>query len=568
MRRILSGFLAVVTAVFAGSCALDAPVAGPGDEASRQQPNIVLLMVEDLSPRIGAFGDDLARTPNIDRLAREGARYTHVFATAGACAPSRAALITGMNQVSITAQHMRTTDYVWPDGSGRRGYEAAPPSFVKAFPELLRAAGYYTTNNSKTDYQVGSPFTVWDENGTQAHWKNRPEGMPFFAMYSLTATHESSLFPSDSIERRFPGTGAVLRAFESQRNALSFRTRPEDVVVPPYYPDTPTVRADIARQYDNVQLMDAWVGERMAELEREGVLDNTIVIWTTDHGDGLPRAKRSLYDSGLNVPMIIRFPDGRGAGTVDTRLISFVDLAPTVLTLAGAERPAHLQGIDMLGQQGAAQARVYAARDRLDESPDLGRAVRTQDFKYIVNERPDAMFYLPLSFRENLPMMAEMRKLAGEGRLSSLRAGYFATPRPAEELYDLRLDPHEVRNLADDPAHAGVKAELSAALSTWRARVGDPGLIPEDQMIKAAWGAESQPQTVAPVITASQDAQGVSVMLASATEGASIGYRLAGEVRWRLYAGPFNAETGQRIEAKATRYGFKESDVSVRTAGD
>jgi hypothetical protein len=135
-------------------------------------------------------------------------------------------------------------------------------------------------------------------------------------------------------------------------------------------------------------------------------------------------------------------------------------------------------------------------------------------------------------------------------------------------LYDLRLDPHEVRNLADDPAHAGVKAELSAALSTWRVRVGDPGLIPEDQMIKAAWGAESQPQTVAPVITASQDAQGVSVMLASATEGASIGYRLAGEVRWRLYAGPFNAETGQRIEAKATRYGFKESDVSVRTAGD
>jgi hypothetical protein len=266
--------------------------------------------------------------------------------------------------------------------------------------------------------------------------------------------------------------------------------------------------------------------------------------------------------------MIIRFPDGRGAGTVDTRLISFVDLAPTVLTLAGAERPAHLQGIDMLGQQGAAQARVYAARDRLDESPDLGRAVRTRDFKYIVNERPDAMFYLPLSFRENLPMMAEMRKLAGEGRLSSLHEGYFATPRPAEELYDLRLDPHEVRNLADDPAHAGVKAELSAALSTWRARVGDPGLIPEDQMIKAAWGAESQPQTVAPVITASQDAQGVSVMLASATEGASIGYRLAGEVRWRLYAGPFNAETGQRIEAKATRYGFKESDVSVRTAGD
>ena len=561
MRRIFSGLLAVVTFQLAGSCALDGSSHQTELAPSRLPPNIVLFMVEDLSPRIGAFGDAVARTPNIDKLAREGVRYTHVFATAGVCAPSRAALITGMNQVSMTAQHMRTTDYAWTDNSGRRGYEAVPPPFVKAFPELLRAAGYYTINNSKTDYQFGNPFTVWDENGAQAHWKSRPDGAPFFAMYSLTATHESSLFPVDSIERRFPGTSGVLRGFEAQRAALAIPTRPEDVIVPPYYPDTPTVRADIARQYDNIQVMDAWVGERMAELAREGVLDNTIVIWTTDHGDGLPRAKRSLYDSGLNAPFIIRFPDGRGAGSVDTRLISFVDLAPTLLALAGAERPAHLQGVDVLGPEGAKQGRVFAARDRLDEWPDLGRAVRTRDFKYILNERPEAMFYLPLSFRENLPMMAEMRALAGEGKLSPLQAAYFATPRPAEELYDLRADPHEVRNLAGNPAHAGVKAELSAALSAWRARVGDPGLMAEDRMIKAAWGAEAQPQTSAPVIKQGKDNGLESVTLTSATVGASIGYRLEGEARWRLYTEPFAVAARTRVEAKAIRYGFKESEV-------
>lgn len=541
--------------------ALVSCMVSPKQEFVHTRPNIVLMMVEDLSPRIGAFGDAVAQTPNIDRLAREGVRYTHVFATAGVCAPSRAALITGMNQVSIAAQHMRTTDYAWTDNSGRRGYEAVPPPFVKAFPELLRAAGYYTINNSKTDYQFGNPFTVWDENGAQAHWKNRPDGAPFFAMYSLTATHESSLFPVDSIERRFPGTSGVLRGFEAQRATLANPTRPEDVVVPPYYPDTPTVRADIARQYDNIQLMDAWVGERMAELAREGVLDNTIVIWTTDHGDGLPRAKRSLYDSGLNAPFIIRFPDGRGAGSVDTRLISFVDLAPTLLSLAGAERPAHLQGVDMLGPEGGKQGRVFAARDRLDEWPDLARAVRTRDFKYILNERPEAMFYLPLSFRENLPMMTEMRALAGEGKLSALQAGYFATPRPAEELYDLRADPHEVRNLAGDPAHAGVKAELSASLSAWRARVGDLGLVGEDRMIKAAWGAESQPQTAAPLIGQGASNSVASVTLSSTTVGASIGYRLVGEARWRLYTGPFAAAPGTHVEAKAIRYGFRESEV-------
>jgi arylsulfatase A-like enzyme len=537
-------------------------------EAPKPRPNIVLLVVEDLSPRIGAFGDAVARTPNLDRMAQEGMRYTNVFTSAGVCAPSRAALITGMHQAAIGSQHMRTSAYVWTDGSGRAGYEAVPPPYVKAFPELLRAAGYFTVNNSKTDYQFGSPFTVWDENGMSAHWKDRPEGTPFFAMYSQMATHESSLFLPGSLKPEYASSASAAAAMEARRAALPQRTRPGDVVVPPYYPDTPTVRADIARQYDNVQLMDAWVGERLAELEAAGVLDNTIVIWTTDHGDGLPRGKRSLYDSGLHVPMIIRFPDGRGAGGIDDRMISFVDMAPTILSLAGVSTPKHLQGIDALSAKGRAQERVFAERDRFDESTDLSRAVRTRAFKYIRNEYSDVSFYLPLAYRENVPMMAEMRRMFAAGQLSPLQASYFQTPRPLEELYDMKADPDEVRNLAGDPAFRGVKTELASALSSWRQKIGDPGKMPEDAMIKAAWGAGKQPQTAKPAFSETAvEAGAVRVALSSGTEGASIGYRLAGEERWRLYSAPFDVQRGVRIEAKAIRYGFAESDVLAVTPG-
>ena len=555
MRRVLAGFVLGALALFAISCGS----VGTELESRPARPNILLMLVEDLGPRIGAFGDAVARTPNLDRLAREGVRYTHVFASAGVCAPSRAALITGMHQTSITAQHMRSSVYAWADGTGRRGYEATPPAFVKAFPELLRAAGYYTINNSKTDYQFGSPFTIWDENGVDADWINRADGQPFFAMYSQQVTHESGLFGPDGIAKQGAAVPS-LQASEARRAALPHRTRPEDVVVPPYYPDTPVVRSQIAQQYDNVQLMDAWVGERLAELEARGVLENTIVIWATDHGDGLPRAKRSLYDSGLHTPMIVRFPGGGRAGQADERMISFVDMAPTILALAGVNAPAHLPGQDAFAPAAAGQEQVFASRDRLDEWPDLGRAIRTRDFKYIRNEYPDAPLYLPLTYRENLPIMAELRRLHAEGALTPLQDSYFLTPRPAEELYDLRADPHETINLADDPAYTARKMELAAALSAWRMQIGDPGKLAEDQLIRAAWGADEQPTTRAPTL---QQTSAGTVRLESATAGASIGYRLNDEPRWRLYTAPFPAVAGARVEAKAIRYGFKESDVAT-----
>ena len=261
-----------------------------------------------MSPHIGAYGDAMARTPVLDRLARESIRYTSAFTTVPVCAPSRAAIITGMYQTTIGAQHMRTTEDRVPELPGP--YLAVPPFYVKAFPEYLRAAGYYTTNRAKTDYQFGVPFTIWDELGPQAHWRNRPDqAQPFFAVFNLEVTHESQIFPTSPVRKGKP-----------------LVTDPSRIAVPPYYPDTPAVREELARMYDNIADMDGQVGEILRQLEADGLADNTIVFYWSDHGDGVPRSKCSLYDSGLRVPLMIRGPKTLGptvaAGSVNDRLVA------------------------------------------------------------------------------------------------------------------------------------------------------------------------------------------------------------------------------------------------------
>src|SRR5262245_59452639 len=322
-------------------------------QAPQPRPNIVWISNEDMSPRLGAYGDTLARTPHLDALAKASIRYTNAFTTAPVCAPSRAAIITGMHQNAIGAQHMRTTEDRVHELPGP--YLAVPPFYVKAFPEYLRAAGYFTSNRAKTDYQFGLPFTIWDDLGPKAHWRNRPEkSQPFFSVFNLLVTHESQIFPTSPARKGKP-----------------LVTDPAKVPVPPYYPDTPLVREELARMYDNIADMDGQVGEILQALERDGLAENTIVFYWSDHGDGVPRAKRSLYDSGLRVPLMIRWPKSLGStltpGAVRDDLVSFIDLAPTVLALAGIDVPAHMQGRVLVGPKaGPAPDFVFAARDRMD----------------------------------------------------------------------------------------------------------------------------------------------------------------------------------------------------------
>ena len=527
--------------------------------AAERRPNILLLLAEDLGPRIGAFGDPVAVTPHLDQMAREGTRYTRVFTTAGVCAPSRAALITGVHAISTGSHHMR---------SSSKGYRSVPPPEVKAFPELLRAAGYATFTDFKLDYQfsgtaAGSgPFTIWDEEGIGTHWRDLGGDRPFFGLINFLETHESGVFPRPAWPRS--AAHAYMQLVHlflhiGHEDVVS----PEEVVLPPYYPDTPLVRADIARHYDNVHLMDERVGEILDQLEADGLSDSTVVIWTADHGDGLPRAKRELFDSGIHVPMIVRWPpslrpEDAEPGAEQDRLVSFVDLAPTLLALAGVLAPPWMDGRVFMGPQPEPERRyVFAARDRIDERPDRQRSVRDERYKYIRSYRPGTPGAAHVAWRDVQDTMRELWVRHERGELEGAAALWFE-PRPTESLYDTASDPHEVRDLAREREFEPILRRLRGALDTWLAQRVDWGDVPEEEMIEQMWPGGEQPITAEPGIEILGGDGAFRVRISATTPGASLGYRLDGG-RWRLYSGAFSAQPGARIEARAVRYGWAES---------
>jgi N-sulfoglucosamine sulfohydrolase len=524
------------------------------------RPNIVWISNEDMSPRLGAYGDALARTPNLDRLAKASIRFTNAFTTAPVCAPSRAAIITGMHQNAIGAQHMRTTEDRVPELPGP--YLAVPPFYVKAFPEYLRAAGYFTSNREKTDYQFGVPFTIWDALGPKAHWRNRPDkARPFFSVFNLTVTHESQIFPTSPA-----------------RKGKTLVTDPAKIQLPPYYPDTPLVRAELARMYDNIADMDGQVGEILRQLDEDGLAESTIVFYWADHGDGVPRAKRSLYDSGLRVPLMIRWPASLTPpftpGSVSDQLVSFVDLAPTVLALAGVAIPAHLQGRVLVGPSAGPEPEfIFGARDRMDIEYDMMRSARNKRFLYIRNFAPELPYAGHIIYRNQSDIMQEWFRLQAEGRLTGPPALWMRTHRPAEELYDTTADPHQIDNLAGHPAHQATLERMRKTVTGWMIQVGDQGLINEAEMIQRMWPGGVQPETAQPYIVPRRSTDGparletrtfkepMEVVIYVPTQGASIGYTMdeGSNVSWRLYTGPILVDRPMTLRAKAIRYGYKES---------
>ncbi len=551
------------SALFLFSCAVGIALstqAAPVHASDDVRPNILLLVAEDLSSRIGAFGDPVARTPNLDRLASEGVRFTRVFTTAGVCAPSRAALILGRHQISTGTQHMR---------SRAGGYLAVPPAEAKAFPELLRAAGYFAYQNGKLDYQFSDvlggsgPTSIWDAEDDDAQWATRAEGQPFFGMVNYMVTHESGVMsPLGTWPHGL--THLMMQAMQwFQRRGFTdvvVPTDPDKVALPPYYPDLPEVRADLARHYDNIQIMDAQVGALLDRLERDGLADDTIVVWTTDHGDGLPRAKRDLYDSGLRVPMIIRWPEGLrperyAPGDVDDQLMSFVDLSITLLGMGGVDAPSGMQGRDFLAPNTPPREFVFAARDRIDATPDRQRAVRDARFKYIWSGHPEQAEGIPLDYRDNQDIVLAMRRAYEEGRLDANQRRWYEPPGE-ERLFDLERDPHELRDVAGDPAYAETLDRMRTAYAAFRERVPDLSEVEEAVLAERFWPGGEQPRTRPPVFTAAADA----VSLSAPDDGSSIEVRI-GDGPWRLYTRPFGVRAGTRIEARAVRYGWQGSDT-------
>lgn len=426
-----------------------------------QPPNILWITAEDMGPHLGAYGDPHAVTPHLDGLAQQGTVYQNAFATAPVCAPSRSALITGVYATSLGTHHMRS--------KGRL------PDQIRCFPEYLRNAGYYCSNNAKKDYNFAEPPSTWDDSSASAHWRNRPNpDQPFFAVFNLRTSHESRIQDDSNY--------AAVAAGLSPEEVHS----PKELPLPPYYPDTALVRRDWARYFDAITAMDKEAGQILRQLEEDGLAEETVVFFFSDHGAGLPRAKRFLYDSGLHVPLIVRIPERfrtgstPSAGSVETRMVSLIDMAPTLLSLAGADLPSHFQGSPFLGPAAApARDYVFAGRDRMDERYDMMRAVRSRRYKYIRNYEAWKPYAQPMATPERGGIMRELRRLQAAEALSPAAARFMAERKPGEELYDIENDPHELVNLAERPEHLLLMEEMRLQLKRWMRPNHDLGAIPE-----------------------------------------------------------------------------------------
>ncbi|MFP6602616.1 MAG: sulfatase-like hydrolase/transferase [Pirellulaceae bacterium] len=434
--------------------------------ADARRPNILWISTEDISAHLGCYGDPHAKTPRLDQLAREGVRYSHAFVVAGVCAPCRSSVITGIYPTTLGTQHMRC--------------QATLPAEIKCFTQYLRSAGYYCTNRSKTDYQFKVPSEAWDQSGGRGHWRNRPDpDQPFFAVFNFTTTHESAITSDNKYQQ-------MIKALPRQ-----LVIEPATITtLPPYYCDTPVTRKDWARNYNLIAAMDRQAGVLLEQLKEDGLADNTIVIFWSDHGIGLPRGKRWLYDSGMHVPLIVRIPEALRVGnqgkpgTVNNELVSLIDLAPTLLNLAGIKIPRVMQGRAFLGTRLTAPRQyVYGARDRMDERYDIIRAVRDQRYKYIRNYEPFKAYYQYMNTPEKGASMRELRRVHALGQLPPAAARFMADHKPLEELYDLQNDPHEINNLAASGAHQSILARLRQAHLQWVLDTRDLGLLPEPEIV-------------------------------------------------------------------------------------
>lgn len=432
-----------------------------------EKPNILWITSEDMNAFIGAYGDALAHTPNLDKLASVGVKYTHAFATAPVCSPSRSCLITGVYATSLGTQHLRSVIEI--------------PKKIRPFPKYLQQAGYYCSNRGKMDYNFVDR-DIWDDESPNAHWRNRPEGKPFFSVFNIMTTHQSQIFGTDeAFHKRY---GSKLTDAEKQD--------PDKMNIPPYHFDSPTVRKLWARYYECVALMDREVGRILAELEADGLADNTLVFYYSDHGTGMPRSKRALYDSGLRVPLIIRAPKkwqkelGLVAGSSNSELVNFADFAPTVLHLAGIDIPDYMEGIPFLGKGKKTQEYAFGHADRVDEAYEIARTVRGKKYRYIRNYLPHLPLIQDNFYTDQSEIMKELRRIKAEGKFTPAQQSMWLSRRKAEELYDTENDPYETNNLAGNPAYIDILTSMRKAQEDWSMRTFDSGLIPEAYMHQLA----------------------------------------------------------------------------------
>ncbi len=428
--------------------------------AADEHPNILWITSEDHGPEMGCYGDKFAHTPHVDALAQKGMLFKLAWSCAPVCAPARTTIITGMYPPSVGGQHMRSM--------------VPLPDYVRFYPTFLRKQGYYCTNSSKQDYNVATDDNGWNESSRKAHYKNRKEGQPFFAIFNSTVSHESKV---------------RARPHKPVHD-------PAKVRIPAYHPDNKESRQDWAQYYDVVTRADEIAGKQLADLDKAGLTDDTIVFYYGDHGSGMSRSKRWPYNSGLSVPMVVYFPPKwkhlapkeYETGGKSDRLVNFVDLAPTLLSLAGVEPPEWMQGHAFAGKfQKEKPKYMFGFRDRMDERYDLIRTVTDGRFHYIRNYNPHFIYGQYVSYNFVTPSTSAWKRDYDAGKLNEAQS-HFWHLKPAEELYDLQADPDEVNNLADSPDHQAKLKELREAQQDWCRSIRDLGFLPEGEIHSRSQG--------------------------------------------------------------------------------
>jgi N-sulfoglucosamine sulfohydrolase len=503
-------------------------------------PNIIWLVAEDQSPEfLPMYGDSTTTLPYLSSLAADGVVFDNAYSPVPVCAPARSALISGLYPSTLGTHNMRTYNGYQKENEpsiGIPNYSPVVPQGVKMFPQYLRAKGYYTTNNAKEDYNFKKTDGVWDESSSKAHWKNRKANQAFFAVFNFGITHESQIWRQ--------GDAPLLVA-------------PNSVSVPPIFPDTEEVRKDIAVNYSNLIRLDRQIGTLIEQLKSEGLYENSIIFFYGDHGGPFPRYKRALYETGIKVPLIIKFPHQEKAGTRNPDLISFIDFAPTVLSLAGIEPPVVMQGKAQFGsyKADAKSDFIFASSDRFDEQVDRLRAVRHGTYKYIRNFNPEISNALAVSYREQMPMMQHLTKLWEAGKLEKNAAAWFQTPKPLEELYNLEQDPYELNNLASRAELQDTLIFLRNRLNKWIIETKDLGEFPEKELI-GKWLPEGGPKKLTAL---NGEVKGDKIYLSHADPELSILWKKTEDSVWSIYTAPL--AKSKSIQAKAVRIGYTDSPI-------
>lgn len=509
------------------------------------QPNIIWLVAEDQSPEwFPMYGDSTISLPNLESLSNDGVIFENAYSPVPVCAPARSSIITGMYPTTLGTHNMRT-HAPWR-GEGEKpypnlnipSYSPVVPNGVKMFTQYLREKGYYCSNGPKEDYNFQKLESAWDESSKDHHFRNRKDGQPFFSVFNFSVCHESQIW---------------------RRGKDSLFVSPSELKVPPYFPDNDTIRHDLAVNYSNLKRLDDQIGEIIADLKEDGLYENSIIFFYGDHGGPFPRHKRALYETGTKVPMFIKFPQNEKAGTFDDRFISFIDLAPTVLSLVGIEPPKVMQGVAQFGAFEVKEKPNYTfhTSDRFDGVYDRLRAVRSERYKYIKSFDTTLSHALPVKYREQMPMMRELRRLYALGKLNNDQASWLHPTKPTEELYDLENDPYELNNLAQLAEMQDTLLMLRSVLKDWINETNDLGEIPEEDLIAKWLPNRRQPQLPSLEM---EDKLG-SVRLFSKKPDATIIWRQPQDSLWTIYIEPLPSDTS--FEAKAERIGYLDSELLI-----